>query len=486
MSRKITAFIPYNGYDHTKKTVDALFASDLVEKVYLLSTSKVSAKIKNCSNCKVKNLWSSKTIEFIVKNTKTDYALVLKQDTLIEFGQFGLQRFLTVAENSKAGLVYSDYYEMKEGNRNPHPTIEYQEGSLRDDFNFGYIYFVSKKALSKFKVATDYQFAGLYDMRLAISRVAPVVRVGEFLYSSVETDMRKSGEKLFDYVDPRNRAVQIEMEIVCTNHLKKIGGFLKPKFNKVNFSNDFEYEASVVIPVKNRVKTISDAIESVLKQKTNFKFNLFVVDNYSDDGTTDKVAEFAKKDDRVIHLIPTRKDLGIGGCWNEATHHQKCGKFAVQLDSDDIYSDENTLQKIVDAFYEQNCAVVIGSYRMTNFELKEIPPGIIDHKEWTPANGRNNALRINGLGAPRAYYTPVLRENPFPNVSYGEDYAVVIGISRNYQIGRIYEPIYNCRRWEGNTDSQLTVPQQNAHNFYKDKVRTFELWARIKKNKKKK
>jgi hypothetical protein len=403
---------------------------------------------------------------------------------MIELGQFALKRFISVAENTKAGLVYSDYYEIKENVRNQHTTIEYQFGSLRDDFNFGFIYLLSNKALSNIKIGKNFLFAGLYDIRLKISQKYPIVRIAEYLYSSVEQDIRKSGDKLFDYVDPRNRAVQIEMETACTEHLKKIGAYLKPNFKPVTFKEKFDYEVSVIIPVKNRVKTVGDAVGSVLIQKTNFKFNLLIVDNYSDDGTTEKLAEIAQKDKRVNHIIPARKDLGIGGCWNEAVFHASCGRFAVQLDSDDIYSDENTLQTIVDTFYKEKVAAVIGSYRMTNFNLEEIPPGIIDHKEWTHANGRNNALRINGLGAPRAFYTPILREHPFPNVSYGEDYSVVIAISRNYQIGRIYHPIYNCRRWEGNTDSQLTIPQQNAHNFYKDKVRTFEVLARIKQNKK--
>lgn len=485
MSKPVTVFIPYNGLEHTKNTVENFMSTGLVDNVYLLSTMSDYPAINGTELILIEQINSSKTFQLIAEKSQSDYSVFIKQDTLIQLGQFALERFITVADNLDAGIVYSNYYEIKNEVRTPHPVIDYQTGSLRDDFNFGFLFFFNSKFLKeKVNKNANYNFAGLYDTRLRLSQVSPVVRIDEYLYSSIETDTRKSGEKLFDYVDPRNRQVQIEMEQACTEHLKDINGYLKPEFQTVDFNGaKFDNEASVIIPVKNRVNTITDAIQSVLSQKTNFMFNLIVVDNYSTDGTTEKIAEFAAKDKRVVHLVPERKDLGIGGCWNEAAHHHKCGKFSVQLDSDDIYIDENTLQKMVDCFYAENSAAVIGSYRMTNFKLEEIPPGLIDHKEWTPDNGRNNALRINGLGAPRAYYTPVLRENVFPNVSYGEDYAVVIGISRRYQIGRIYEPVYLCRRWEGNTDSALSIEQVNKHNFYKDKVRTFELLARIKMNK---
>jgi glycosyltransferase involved in cell wall biosynthesis len=299
------------------------------------------------------------------------------------------------------------------------------------------------------------------------------------LYTEVESDTRKSGEKQFDYVDPRNRAVQIELENACTCHLKDVKAWLKPEFRKISFdAGNFEYEASVIIPVRNRVMTISDAISSVLSQHTSFKFNLIVIDNYSTDGTSEIIKSFAGKDKRVIHIIPERKDLGIGGCWNEGVFSDKCGKFAIQLDSDDLYIDGNVITRIVECFYNQQCAMVVGSYKMVNFNLEDIPPGLIDHKEWTPDNGRNNALRINGLGAPRAFYTPVLRSIRIPNVSYGEDYAAGLAISRNYQIGRILEPLYLCRRWDENSDAAIDVNQSNTYNFYKDKVRTIELLAR--------
>ena len=296
-------------------------------------------------------------------------------------------------------------------------------------------------------------------------------------------DIRKSGEMLFDYVDPQNRDVQIEMEEAFTFHLKQIGAYLAP-IDKVTDlgSKEFEYEASVIIPVRNREKTIKDALQSALKQHTNFSFNVIIVDNHSIDSTTQIIRDLSKKGKNIIHIIPQRTDLGIGGCWNEAIHNSQCGKFAVQLDSDDLYLNEHTLQNIVNKFYQNKCAMIIGSYRLTDFDKKEIPPGIIDHAEWSDENGHNNALRINGLGAPRAFYTPVIREINFPNVSYGEDYAVALTILRDYKIGRIYEPIYLCRRWDGNTDSNLSIEQQNANDYYKDSIRTAEIKTRQEKN----
>ena len=328
----------------------------------------------------------------------------------------------------------------------------------------------------------DYHFAGLYDLRLRVSELAELVHINEYLYSEVEQDKRKSGEKLFDYVDPKNRAVQIEMEAACTAYLKRCGGYLAPRFEPIAFdAGTFEQEASVIIPVRNRIRTIEDAIRSVLAQQTTFRFNLIIIDNHSTDGTSEVIDKYTS-DERVIHLIPARSDLGIGGCWNLGVHHPACGKFAVQLDSDDVYSGSDTLQKIVNAFYEQNCAMVVGTYRMTDFAMNEIPPGVIDHKEWTPENGRNNALRINGLGAPRAFYTPVLRTINLPNTSYGEDYALGLRISRTWQIGRIYDVLYLCRRWEDNSDAALDIVKMNGHNTYKDRIRTWELQARIALN----
>lgn len=427
------------------------------------------------------NIYNTQTWKRIEPLLQTEFVCVYLKDKVLNPGQFALKRMMQVCNDLGAGMVYSDYYEKKNDVLSAHPVIEYQDGSLRDDFNFGSLWFVRTEVLKSAidSQSRDYIFAALYDLRLKISQRAEIIHLPEFLYTEIESDLRQSGEKMFDYVDPRNRDRQIEMEQACTDHLKKISAFLKPEFKKVVFDEvNFPVEASVIIPVRNRETTIADAITSVLNQKTSFKFNLIVIDNHSTDNTANIVSSF--KDDRLIHIIPDRDDLGIGGCWNEGVCNPQCGKFAIQLDSDDLYIDDNVLQRVVNAFYEQNCAMVVGSYQMVNFKLEEIPPGLIDHREWTPENGRNNALRINGLGAPRAFYTKVLREILLPNTSYGEDYALGLKISRMYQIGRIYEPLYLCRRWEDNSDASLSVEKMNAHNFYKDKIRTIELKARQK------
>lgn len=486
MSKPVTAFLPFSGREHTRKTIEQLRQSSLVEGVCLLSTASAAETAAGCDRLVVESLHGSHTMQLIAEKTTTPYALVVIHDTEIEFGQFALERLLSVAELTGSGLVYSDYYDLRGGQRVSHPVIEYQIGSIRDDFDFGSVLLFDSQALKAAAAADrwqDFHYAGLYSLRLAVSRNQPVTRVSEHLYGKAEQDARRSDQKQFDYVDPKNRAVQIEMEGAATEHLKQIGAWLKPKFKTADLDQGvFQTEASVIIPVKNRVKTVGDAVASVLKQRTSSPFNLIVVDNHSTDGTTDLLRSFARKDTRVVHVVPGRQDLLIGGCWNEGAGHPACGRFAVQLDSDDLYKDEATLQKIVDAFRRERCAMVIGSYQMTNFKLEEIPPGVIDHREWTPENGRNNALRINGLGAPRAFYTPILRRIMFPNVSYGEDYAVVLAVSREYQIGRIYEPIYLCRRWEGNSDAGIDVAKQNAFNSYKDKLRTFEILARQRLN----
>jgi len=423
---------------------------------------------------------STSFLKQIAEKCTAEFALLALNNSQLEIGQFAIERMIQVAENTDAAMVYTDYMEIKNGQQSAHPVIDYQMGSLRDDFNFGPVQLFRANILKSF-AEDEFHFAGFYTLRLHASRLGELVRIPEFLFTMVETDTRKSGEKQFDYVSGSAREKQIEMEKACTVHLKKIGAFLQSPFHEIDFLEaSFPVEASVIIPVRNRIKTIEDAVKSVLAQKTNFKFNLIVVDNHSTDGTTAVLAKYAEEGE-LIHIIPQRKDLGIGGCWNEAVLGEYCGKFAVQLDSDDLYSSENTLQKIIDKFYEEKCAMVIGSYQMTNFALEEIPPGIIDHKEWTPDNGPNNALRINGLGAPRAFYTPVLREIKVPNVSYGEDYAVGLAISRDYKIGRIYEPVYLCRRWDDNTDASLDINKLNTHNLYKDRIRTIELKARLKK-----
>lgn len=485
--RTINCFIPFLNAEQVKTTIAGLKACGLVNKIYLLAGADSEGTVEGCEKIEIKGLNSSDTMKKIAAKADADYVMLYTKHNTLEFGMFAIERMLHIADDSAAGMVYADHYNVVGETRNNAPVIDYQKGSLRDDFNFGSVLLfnacVFKNAIAK--IDKEYEFAGLYDVRLKVSQEAELVHINEYLYSDVELDTRKSGEKIFDYVDPKNRGVQIEMEEACTAHLKAIGGYLAPEFKKIEFSaGNFEYEASVIIPVRNRIRTIRDAIKSVLLQKTNFKFNLIVIDNHSTDGTTEAIDEF-KDDERVIHLIPERQDLGIGGCWNLGVHHEKCGKFAVQLDSDDVYKDENTLTTMVNAFYEQNCAMVVGTYMMTDFNMNMIAPGIIDHKEWTPENGRNNALRINGLGAPRAFYTPVLREVKVPNTSYGEDYALGLNFSREYQIGRVYDVVYLCRRWDDNSDASLDVVKMNAHNLYKDRIRTWELQARIAFNKKK-
>ncbi len=486
MSQPITAFIPYSGQHFTHSTIEQLQSSGLVEKIFLMTAGTDGLGVSGCESLQIDSVTSSQTMQKIAKKTRSHFTLLVLHDTAIDFGQFALERFLGVAEATVSGLVYSDYYDIKLGVRTAHPVIEYQEGSVRDDFAFGSALLLNSVILKEAAAdiqTSDFLSAGWYALRLALSRQSRITRIAEFLYSKIESDVRKSGERLFDYVDPKNRQVQIEMELAGTEHVKKVGAYLKPDFEEVNLKEGkFECEASVIIPVRNRIKTIGDAVESVLKQQTEFPFNLIVVDNHSSDGTTELLRGYAIKDRRLLHIVPTRTDLGIGGCWNEAVHHPQCGRFAVQLDSDDLYKDETTLRRIVEVFLAEKCAMVVGSYQMTNFKLEEIPPGVIDHKEWTPDNGRNNALRINGLGAPRAFFTPVLRRLKIPNVSYGEDYALGLAISRDYQIGRIYDPIYLCRRWEGNSDADLDINKANTFNFYKDKIRTFELLARQRKN----
>ena len=481
MRNLITCFLPVQPGTDFAPTIKTLRESGAVEKIILVGNTEDSVEGTEIKKIPYDNFISSKTIKEFAKISTTKFTLLYTKTLPLDLGQNALPRMAQVCINSGAGLVYSDYFEQKDGICKPHPVIEYQDGSLRDDFDFGSLLLYRTEAFVEAtkRMDQEYEFAGLYDLRLKVSQNYRLVHLPELLYTELELDTRKSGEKMFDYVDPRNRFKQIEMEKACTAHLKIVGAWLAPKFKEIEFLSDsFKYEASVIIPVWNRAKTIADAIKSVLNQKVDFEFNLIIVDNYSTDGTTELIKSFTDSADRIVHLIPKRKDLGIGGCWNEAINHPECGKFAIQLDSDDLYIDNTVIQRIVTAFYEQNCAMVVGSYKMVNFKLEEIPPGLIDHKEWTPENGRNNALRINGLGAPRAFYTPILREIQVPNVSYGEDYALGVAISRHYQIGRIYEPLYLCRRWDENSDSSLDIVKMNSHNFYKDKIRSLELWAR--------
>lgn len=394
------------------------------------------------------------------------------------FNNADIHRMTQVAQDTGASIVYGDYLSA-EGVQH---VIEYQQGSVRDDFDFGPCVLIDTAMLrlAADSLEEDFQWAGWYDLRLRLSQLGPVVCCSEPLSTVGNAEEASSeGEAQFNYVDPRNRQVQIEMEQAFTAYLRRIGALVdEPR--EADFSGNFPVEASVVIPVRNRVNTIADAIESALTQQTAFSFNVIVVDNHSDDGTTEAVARLAAKDHRVVHLIP-EPGHGIGGCWNHALQSHCCGRFAVQLDSDDVYSGPDTLQRIVDRFYADRAAMVIGSYTLTDFQLNPIPPGIIDHREWTDTNGANNALRINGLGAPRAFFTPLARQLLFPDTSYGEDYAMGLRISRSWRIGRIYDSLYCCRRWGGNSDSNLSRDRINANNRYKDQLRTQELAARTSK-----
>lgn len=484
MREKIDLFLPCEYIDDAQNALSVLHEYKTVQHIHFLVSADFAAHHQvpeGCTFVITDRLESSNTIVSIAENTDADYVMICTRHTTIGWGNNTLERFLRVADDTDAVMVYADHYKMVEGKMEKHPVIDYQSGSLRDDFDFGSLWCIKAQALADYIAQPDreeYQFAALYDLRLYLSRVGEIFHLNEFLYSEAELDTRKSGEKQFDYVNPRNREVQIEMEKACTQHLGKVGALIDTTFyRQPDFGEqDFEYEASVIIPVFNREKTVADAVKSALGQKANFKFNVIVVNNHSTDRTGEILDEL--KVDNLIQIVPERTDLGIGGCWNEAINSSFCGKFAVQLDSDDLYSSPKTLQKIVDAFYKQKAAMIIGSYRMCDFDLNTLPPGLIDHKEWTEENGCNNALRINGLGAPRAFFTPLVRQIQFPNTSYGEDYALGLAFSRRYRIGRIYDELYLCRRWGGNSDAALSVEKVNANNLYKDRLRTMELKAR--------
>lgn len=430
------------------------------------------------------NVRSTVSLREIASGVKTKYTLLYQKAASCDMSADALARMKRVADDTGALMVYADHYVVKDGIREAHPLIDLQEGALRDDFDFGTVTLVRTDVLREFteRQTREYEYAALYAFRLYMQRKGLIFHLNEYLYTSEMLDMRKSGEKQFDYVNPRNREVQIEMEQAVTEHLTIIGALVdNKKYKEPQFTlGDFPVEASVIIPVFNREKTIADAVRSALSQEASFEYNVIVVDNHSTDNTGKILREIS--DPRLVVIVPERTDLGIGGCWNEAVYSKSCGRFAVQLDSDDLYSGPDTLQRIVDCFHEQRTGMVIGSYRMCDFDLQTLPPGIIDHREWTDDNGANNALRINGLGAPRAFFTPLLREVGFPNTSYGEDYALGLWFSRTYRIGRIYEELYLCRRWGGNSDADLSIDKLNKNNSYKDKLRTIELLARKKMN----
>ena len=505
MREKIDLFLPCEDIEVAKETLIELHDNKTVQHINLLVSSDFAAhnQVPNgCTFVVIDRMESSNTITSIAENTDAEYVMICTKTTPIRWGLYALERFLRTADDTNAIMVYADHYSLVKEENDPegtlsdgklvkHPVIDYQQGSLRDDFDFGSLWLVKSKNLLDYVAQADridYQYAGLYDLRLYLSRMGEIFHINEYLYTEDELDNRKSGEKQFDYVNPRNREVQIEMERACTLHLEKVGALIDTNFyRQPDFDEqEFDNEASVIIPVYNREKTIADAVKSALSQKTSFKYNVIVVNNHSTDRTGEILHELArdlevrndKQAGHLIQIVPERKDLGIGGCWNIAINSDYCGKFAVQLDSDDLYSSPKTLQKIVDAFHKQKAAMIIGSYRMCDFDLNTLPPGLIDHKEWTDDNGCNNALRINGLGAPRAFFTPLVRQIQFPNTSYGEDYALGLVFSRRYRIGRIYDELYLCRRWGGNSDAALSIDRINANNLYKDRLRTMELKAR--------
>ena len=520
--KRIDCFLPCEDINVTEPVLAQLRQSKIVQHINLIVSeefAKTKSVPENCTFVVADGLTSSNTIQSIAANTTADYVLWYMKSTPVTLGMYAIERFVEVAKDTDAALLYSDHYSIENAKVVKHPVIDYQEGSIRDDFDFGSIVVINSKALHEYAMQArdkDFRYAGWYDLRLALSRTGRVMHLDEYLYTEEELDLRASGEKQFDYVNPRNRDVQIEMERAATAHLEAVGAlidtseYVAPDFCE----QEFDVEASVVIPVFNREKTIRDAVESALSQKTNFPFNVIVVDNHSTDRTTEILEEMGSplrlpqggefqldgkgadsnfrrtgllplgeleeshSSPSLIHIIPERHDLGIGGCWNRAVSDERCGRFAVQLDSDDLYSSPDTLQKIVDAFHNQKAAMIIGSYRMCDFDLNTLPPGLIDHREWTDENGCNNALRINGLGAPRAFFTPLARQIKFPNTSYGEDYAMGLAFSRRYRIGRIYDELYLCRRWGGNSDAALSIERVNANNLYKDRLRTIELRAR--------
>lgn len=482
MIQGIDCFVPWTNQKVTGYIVEQLKRERLVHKIYIIISTDEKIQLRDCDVLHTHSLYSSDTLRQIAGRVETDYFLMMHAKQ-VELGYRALERLYYVAQSISPAKVYADHYTVRGDTVERAPVNDLYYGSVRNDFDFGSVVLISSRSLRD-SIAehpdSQWKYAGWYELQLSQlrkKRLASVFHLREYLYTDREVDLRKSGEKQFDYVDPRNREVQVEYEKVFTDHLKRIGAYIAPEsISQVNIERaEFGTEASVIIPVRNRAKTIADAVNSALSQQANFKFNVLVVDNHSSDGTTEILDRLSSEDERLVVIKPVRTDLGIGGCWSMAVNDERCGRFAVQLDSDDLYSGTDTLQRIVDKFYAEQCAMVIGSYRMCNFQLETLPPGIIDHREWTEENGRNNALRINGLGAPRAFFTPLLRKIGIPNTSYGEDYALGLAFSRKYKVGRIYDELYLCRRWEGNSDAALSAEQVNLNNMYKDNLRTMEI-----------
>lgn len=423
----------------------------------------------------------------------TPYILVNLTGNPVRFYPYGVERMVQVAEECDASITFSFYREsQKDGTRRDHPLNDYQLGSVRDSFDFGPLVLLNTAdVLVASERLEERPFdpeanpdGGWYALRLEMGARRPVCLIQEYLYQTERTDYRTSGQRQHDYQERSRQQYQLCMERILTEHLKNIGAYVNPTYlEKADLSEgEYPVTASVIIPVRNRVSTVRDAVESALSQTADFDFNVIVVDNASTDGTTALLESISDPRLKLIH-VEESEGLGIGGCWNKAILSEHCGRFAVQLDSDDVYASRLTLQKIVDCFMATDCAMVIGSYTLTDRDMVPLPDkDVIDHREWTDHNGHNNALRVNGFGAPRAFFTGVARQILFPNVSYGEDYAMCLRISRSYRIGRIYQSIYNCRRWEGNSDASLSIEKENEHNSYKDFIRTLEIMARVKKH----